>query len=117
MAWLTTPGPRRTVGEIGRWWSEPIFFQKAVVSTLLFEILGLGCGSGPLTLRINPPIGGVLYWLRPGTVRLPPWPSKVPLTAGSTRTIVDVVLYAGVLASCVLDPAGTRRRSDVALRC
>ena len=37
---------------------------------------------GPLTLRINPPIGGVLYWLRPGTVRLPPWPGRVPLTGG-----------------------------------
>jgi len=100
LSWLTTPG-LGGLGEIARWWSEPIFFQKAVVATLLFEILGLGCGSGPLTLRINPPIGGPLYWLRPGTVRLPPWPSRVPLTAGSTRTIVDVLLYAGVLASCV----------------
>jgi len=26
----------------------------------------------PLTLRFLPPIGGILYWLRPGTVRLPP---------------------------------------------
>ena len=65
VASLTTPG----LGgghEVGHWWTEPIFFQKAVVFTLLFEILGLGCGSGPLTLRITPPIGGVLYWLRPG---------------------------------------------------
>ena len=99
LGWLTTPG-LGGLDEIGRWWSEPIFFQKAVVATLLFEILGLGCGSGPLTLRINPPIGGLLYWLRPGTVRLPPWPARVPLTAGSTRTIADVVLYAGVLVAC-----------------
>jgi hypothetical protein len=99
LAWLTTPG-LGGLGEIGRWWSEPIFFQKAVVATLLFEVLGLGCGSGPLTLRINPPIGGPLYWLRPGTVRLPPWPSRVPFTAGSARTIVDVVLYAAVLLAC-----------------
>jgi hypothetical protein len=99
LAWLTTPG-LGGLGDIGRWWSEPIFFQKAVVATLLFEILGLGCGSGPLTLRINPPIGGPLYWLRPGTVRLPPWPSRVPFTAGSTRTVADVVLYAAVLAAC-----------------
>jgi Transmembrane protein of unknown function (DUF3556) len=87
------------IGELGTWWTEPLFFQKAVVFTLLFEILGLGCGSGPLTLRISPPIGGVLYWLRPGTVRLPPWPSSIPFTRGTTRTVADVLLYAGVLAS------------------
>jgi hypothetical protein len=55
----------------------------------------------PLTLRFKPPIGGVLYWLRPGTIRLPPWPGKVPLTAGTRRTLVDVALYIGVLASGV----------------
>jgi hypothetical protein len=87
------------IGAVGTWWSEPIFFQKAVVFTLLFEILGLGCGSGPLTLRISPWIGGVLYWLRPGTVRLPPWPSSIPFTRGTTRTVADVLLYAGVLGS------------------
>ncbi len=99
VASLTTPG-LGGIAEVGSWWTEPIFFQKAVVFSLLFEILGLGCGSGPLTLRILPPIGGVLYWLRPGTVRLPPWPRQVPLTRGTTRSVGDVVLYAGVLASC-----------------
>jgi hypothetical protein len=105
---LTTPG-LGGVGNIAHWWSEPIFFQKAVVFSLLFEVLGLGCGSGPLTLRINPPIGGVLYWLRPGTVRLPPFPGRVPLTRGTTRTWADVVLYAAVLAAAVwvlLAPGG-----------
>ena len=67
-----------------------------------------------LALRFSPPIGGVLYWLRPGTVRLPPWPDKVPLTRGSRRTGFDVALYAAVLAAaCILiasdgDPAGVR---------
>jgi hypothetical protein len=55
----------------------------------------------PLTLRFVPPIGGVLYWLRPGTVRLPPWPDRVPLTKGSRRSVIDVALYAGVLAAAV----------------
>jgi len=98
-AW-TTPG-LGGVANVGHWWSEPIFFQKAVIFTVLFEVVGLGCGSGPLTLRVSPPIGGLLYWLRPGTVRLPPWPRWVPLTGGSRRTVVDVALYAGVLASGV----------------
>ncbi|OHU99492.1 DUF3556 domain-containing protein [Mycobacterium talmoniae] len=85
------------LGRIADWWTQPIVYQKVVVFTLLFEILGLGCGSGPLTGRFWPPIGGVLYWLRPNTIRLPPWPGKVPFTRGDSRTLVDVALYATVL--------------------
>jgi hypothetical protein len=87
--------------ELTSWWTQPIVYQKLVVFTLLFEVLGLGCGSGPLTLRFLPPLGGFLYWLRPGTIRLPPWPDRVPLTRGDTRTPVDVALYAMLLASLV----------------
>jgi transmembrane protein DUF3556 len=89
------------LGDIGDWWTEPIVFQKAVVWLLLWEVLGLGCGSMPLTFRFLPPIGGIIYWLRPGTVRLPPWPDKVPFTRGTRRSLVDVALYAGVLASAI----------------
>ena len=85
------------LGNLGDWWTEPIVFQKAVVWTMLWEILGLGAGSLPLTLRFKPMIGGVLYWLRPGTTRLPPWPGRVPLTRGTTRTPLDVAIYAAVL--------------------
>ena len=77
----TTPGIGG-LGDIGDWWTEPIVFQKLAVWLLLWEILGLGSGSMPLAFRFSPPIGGCLYWLRPRTVRLPPWPDKVPLTAG-----------------------------------
>lgn len=89
------------LGDIAGWWTQPIVYQKVVVFSLLFEILGLGCGSGPLTGRFWPPIGGFLYWLRPGTIRLPAWPGRVPLTGGDTRTVADVVLYATVLVSGV----------------
>ncbi|SON63160.1 hypothetical protein MSIMFI_04690 [Mycobacterium simulans] len=85
------------LSHIGDWWTQPIVYQKVIIFTLLFEVLGLGCGSGPLTGRFMPPIGGVLYWLRPNTIRLPAWPDKVPFTRGDTRTIVDVALYAIVL--------------------
>jgi hypothetical protein len=95
-----TPG-LGSLGDFSEWWSEPIVFQKFAVWTLLWEILGLGAGSMPLSFRFKPPIGGPLYWLRPGTVRLPPWPDRVPLTAGSYRTPVDNLLYAGVLAACL----------------
>jgi hypothetical protein len=87
------------LGDIGSWWTEPIVFQKAVVWTMLWEVLGLGAGSLPLTLRFSPMIGGVLYWLRPGTTRLPPWPERVPLTRGTRRTVFDVALYAGLVGA------------------
>lgn len=87
--------------DIGSWWAEPIVYQKLVIWTLLYEVIGIGCGFGPLTLRFLPPVGGFLYFLRPGTLRLPPWPDKVPLTRGDQRTLVDVGLYAIVLVSGV----------------
>ncbi len=93
-----TPG----LGGLGRitdWWTQPIVYQKVVIFTLLFEILGLGCGSGPLTARFWPVFGGFLYWLRPNTIRLPPWPGRVPFTGGDNRTVVDVALYLVVLGS------------------
>lgn len=96
----TTPG-LGGLGDIGDWWTNPIVFQKFVVWTLLWEILGLGSGSMPLAFRFVPPIGGSLYWLRPGTIRLPPWPGRVPFTRGSRRTLLDVALYAGVLGSAL----------------
>ncbi|MHA6795056.1 DUF3556 domain-containing protein [Pseudonocardia bannensis] len=96
----TTPGIG-SIWDVASWWSEPILFQKALVWTLLFEVLGLGASSGPLAFRFTPPLGGFLYWLRPGTIRLPPWPGRNPLAGGSTRTVFDVLLYAGIIASAL----------------
>ena len=87
---------------IGQWWTEPIVLQKVVLYTMLFEILGLGCGFGPLNNRFYPPMGSVLYWLRPGTIRLPPWPNRVPLTRGDNREPVDVLLYGALLTMLVV---------------
>jgi transmembrane protein DUF3556 len=102
-------------------WTEPIVFEKAVIWTMLWEALGLGAGSLPLTLRFSPMVGGFLYWLRPGTTRLPPWPEKVPGTRGTVRTRFDVALYAGFLAAGLylllapgLDAAGPATRLDPA---
>src|ERR1700710_706990 len=98
LAISTTPG-LGGVGDFGDWWTQPIVFEKFAVWTLLWEILGLGAGSMPLSFRFMPPIGGPLYWLRPGAVRLPPWPDRVPFTRGTRRGGLDVALYAGVLAA------------------
>ena len=86
---------------IGHSWSDPIVFQKVVLYTMLFEVVGLGCGFGPLNNRFYPPMGSILYWLRPNTIRLPPWPDRVPFTRGDNRDPVDVALYGALLAVLV----------------
>ena len=87
---------------IGSWWTEPIVFQKVVLFTMLFEVVGLGCGFGPLNNRFYPPMGSALYWLRPNTIRLPPWPSRIPLTRGDNREPVDILLYGALLVVLVI---------------
>lgn len=87
---------------VGQWWTEPIVFQKVVLYTMLFEVVGLGCGFGPLNNRFLPPLGSILYWLRPNTIRLPPWPDRIPFTKGDNRAPVDVALYAALLIVLVV---------------
>jgi len=94
-AWSTTGIGGFT--DVPAWWTEPIVFQKAVLFTMLFEVVGLGCCFGPLAGRYFPPMGSILYWLRPGTIRLPPWPDRVPLTKGNNRTPFDALLYGALL--------------------
>ncbi len=89
-----------SLSSIGTWWLHPLAFQKAIIWSLLFEGLGLGCGSGPLTGRYFPPVGGALYFLRPGTTKLALFPS-LPLVGGVRRGLFDVLLYAGLVASAV----------------
>ncbi|CRK49162.1 putative membrane protein [Rhodococcus sp. RD6.2] len=88
--------------DVGVWWNDPIVYQKLILWTVLLESVGLAGSWGPLAGHFTPMTGGILYWLRPGTIRLPPWPGKVPLTSGDTRTPVDVALYAGLLATLVV---------------
>jgi hypothetical protein len=109
---LSTPGIDGFF-RLTSWWAAPIVFQKLVLWTMLFEVLGLGCGFGPLNLRITPPLGSFLYWLRPGTIRLPPWPKQVPGTRGTARTPVDVALYAGLLGALVWALLGELDRTQV----
>ena len=73
----------------GDWWLSGIAFQKAVLWSMLFEGLGLGCGSGPLTARYFPPFTAFLHFLRPGTTKRPMFaeparPRRLPAHAGST---------------------------------
>lgn len=109
---LSTPG-RDGSFSLDSWFAEPTVFVKVVLWTMLFEVLGLGCGFGPLNLRIKPPMGAFLYWLRPGTIRLPPWAAQLPGTTGSRRTRLDVALYAGLLGSLLWALVGTVDRTQL----
>jgi len=88
--------------DIGGWWDEPILYQKLMIWTILLEVIGLAATCGPLAFHFDPPIGGILYWWQNDTLRVPPYPNHVPLTAGNRRTPWDTGLYKLILASLVL---------------
>lgn len=67
-------------------------FRKAIAWAIFYELMGFGCGSGPMNARYWPPIGGFLHYLRPGTIKLPFFPDA-PVIGGSSRTWLDVALY------------------------
>jgi Transmembrane protein of unknown function (DUF3556) len=89
------------ISRLSDWWLSPVAFQKAILWSMLFEGLGLGCGSGPLTGRYLPPFGGFLYFLRPGTTKLPLFP-RVPLLGGIQRSWFGVALYLALLIALTL---------------
>ena len=101
----------RSLSTIGEWWLTPVAFEKAILWSMLFEGLGLGCGSGPLTARYFPPIGGILYFARPGTTKLAVFPS-LPLLGGTRRRWIDVALYlglVGMLVAALVEPIPDQR--------
>lgn len=111
---LSTPGVDGFF-DPGSWWQNPVVFYKFALFTMLWEVLGLGCGFGPLNLRFMPPMGSFLYWLRPGTIRLAPFRGRLPLTGGDSRSVVDVVLYAAFVISTGVAIWGALTRTEVAV--
>lgn len=85
---------------IREWMFADVAFQKAFLWGVFFEAAGFGCMSGPLGLKIWPPVTASLHYLRPGTIKLPSFPGA-PIIGGTTRTWLDVVLYAGLLLALV----------------
>jgi len=79
--------------DIGGWWSEPILYQKLMIWTILLEILGLAATCGPMAFHFDPPIGASLYWWQNDTIRIPPYPNRLPFTKGNRRTPWDTGLY------------------------
>ncbi|MBV8788034.1 MAG: DUF3556 domain-containing protein [Mycobacterium sp.] len=83
---------------VAQWWNQPIVYQKVILWTVLCESIGIAGSWGPLAGKIKPMTGGILFWARPGTIRLRPW-KWVPGTGGDRRGWVDVALYLALLVS------------------
>src|SRR3954466_2831663 len=83
---------------VSQWWNQPIVYEKAVLWTIVLELIGVAGSWGPLAGKIKPMTGGILFWARPGTIRLRPW-KWVPLTGGDRRTWFDVGLYIVLMIS------------------
>lgn len=98
ITWTSGVGP---FWDVAGWWDQPVVWQKFVIWTMFLEAVGLAGSWGPIAGKFKPMTGGILFWARPGTIRLRPW-RAVPGTAGDTRTVLDVVLYLGLLASLLL---------------
>lgn len=81
---------------VSQWWNQPIVYQKAVLWTVLLETIGVAGSWGPLAGKVKPMTGGILFWARPGTIRLRPW-KWVPFTAGDRRSWGDVAIYLALL--------------------
>ncbi|MDT5091793.1 MAG: hypothetical protein QOH60_1156 [Mycobacterium sp.] len=86
---------------VSQWWNQPIVYQKAILWTVLLELIGLAGSWGPLAGKTKPMTGGYRFWARPNTIRLRPW-RWVPLTSGNRRTWFDVVLYLALIAVLVV---------------
>jgi len=92
-----TPG-LGSLSDFTSWVFADVAFQKAFLWASLFEVMGFGCMSGPLGLKIWPPFTAFLHFLRPGTIRQPTLPN-VPFLEGNRRTFFDVALYAALVLS------------------
>jgi len=88
-------------GAIGEWAFSGIAFQKAILWAIFYETAGFGCSSGPMNGRFKPPIGGFLYFLRPGTTKLPLFPGA-PVVGHITRGWLDVALFAALMLALLV---------------
>jgi hypothetical protein len=86
--------------DVSSWWTEPIFYQKLILWTVLIESIGAGGSWGPLAGHFKPFTSGWRTYLRPDTIRQPPW-KRVPFTRGDRRTGFDALLYAAVLGTLI----------------
>jgi hypothetical protein len=46
---------------VSQWWNQPIVYQKAILWTVLLELIGLAGSWGPLAGKTKPMTGGVRF--------------------------------------------------------
>jgi len=95
VTWTSGVGP---FWDVTHWWNQPVVYQKLVLWTVFLESVGVAGSWGPIAGKFKPMTGGILFWARPGTIRLRPW-KRVPFTDGDRRTAADVLLYLAFLVS------------------
>ena len=83
---------------VSEWWNQPIVYQKAVLWTILLELIGVAGSWGPLAGKTKPMTGGYRFWAKLNTIRLRPW-KAVPFTDGDRRTWFDVIAYLALTLS------------------
>ncbi|WP_067903311.1 DUF3556 domain-containing protein [Nocardia vaccinii] len=98
VTWTSRVGP---FWAVAHWWNQPVIYQKLILWTVLLEAIGIAGSWGPIAGKFKPMIGGILFYARPGTIRLRPW-KRVPFTDGDRRTAVDALLYLAFLVSLVV---------------
>jgi hypothetical protein len=98
VTWTSGAGP---FWDVAHWWNQPIVYQKLVLWTVLLETIGIAGSWGPIAGKFKPMTGGILFWARPGTIRLRPW-KRVPFTDGDRRSGLDVTLYLAFLVSLLI---------------
>jgi len=101
LVWLgfcSLPSNLGSWSTIEQWWFKPEAIGKAMAWSMLFEVLGFGCGSGPLTARYFPPFGAFLHFFRPKTIKQPLFPK---LIKSNTRNWLDVILFSVYTISIV----------------
>jgi hypothetical protein len=91
----TSPG-MDSIANIATWSMTSTAFIKALLWSMLFEGMGFGCGSGPLTGRYLPPIVAFTHFLRPGTTKLP-----LIKALPHRRSMIDVALYFALIVLLV----------------
>ncbi|MDT5114116.1 MAG: hypothetical protein QOE20_6006, partial [Mycobacterium sp.] len=96
---------------VSQWWNQPIVYEKAVLWTVLLELIGVAGSWGPLAGKVKPMTGGILFWARPGTIRLRPW-KWVPFTGGDRRNWFDVGLYVVLMVSVAVPMLSPGLQSD-----
>ncbi|MEZ4888594.1 MAG: DUF3556 domain-containing protein [Chitinophagales bacterium] len=89
-----------SISDIGTWWFELEALGKFIFWTTLIEVIGFGGASGPLTGRYVPILGGITYFLRPNTIKVPLFPN-VPIIGSDNRTWIDTLLYLTLLCFLV----------------